>query len=94
MNVELLPEAQSDIRSTIAYYRTFSPALANTFMSSVSSTLLRLETFPQSGHLVGPATRRIVIKNFPYGIFYRVENETIFVLSVAHLKRKPRDWDA
>ena len=28
----------------------------------------------------------------PYGVIYRVETETIYVLAVMHLKRKPGYW--
>jgi plasmid stabilization system protein ParE len=38
--------------------------------------------------------RRLLLKNFPYAIFYRINGDAVVVVSVAHHKRKPRDWDA
>jgi hypothetical protein len=30
--------------------------------------------------------------NFPYGMIYRVRGETLYVVGVMHLKRKPGYW--
>jgi toxin ParE1/3/4 len=92
MRVELVPEAQSDIREAIAYYKTYSAGFASSFMSNVANALMQLETFPESGAVIDETVRRILIKIFPYGIFYRIHENTVFVLSVGHLRRKPRDW--
>jgi plasmid stabilization system protein ParE len=98
MNVELLPEVQSDIRGAVAYYRTHTSGLASSFMNNVAQSLLQLEAFPESGAGVARTSdkiiRRLLVKNFPYGIFYYTNEETVFVLSVAHVHRKPRDWNA
>lgn len=98
MNVELLPEAQNDIRGAVAYYRTHSSRLASSFMNNVAHALLQLETFPESGASVARSSdkiiRRLLVKNFPYSVLYYIGSEVVFVLSVAHVHRKPRDWNA
>jgi len=32
------------------------------------------------------------MRRFPYSIVYRVETEKVFVLAVAHLRRRPLYW--
>jgi hypothetical protein len=36
--------------------------------------------------------RRYLLQRFPYGLIYAVEGQTIFVVAVMHLKRKPGYW--
>lgn len=93
MRLELLPEAQQDVREIVAYYKTLSSDLSLSFMASVADTLTRLEVFPQSGMLVGTHIRRVLVKHFPYSVFIRLKKMFCLILSVAHIRRKPRDWD-
>ena len=36
--------------------------------------------------------RRVLVKRFPYGVYYLVEGEVLLVLAVAHSRRKPHYW--
>ena len=36
--------------------------------------------------------RRCLVRRFPYGIIYGIEEDTIVVVSFAHLHRKPFYW--
>lgn len=36
--------------------------------------------------------RRYLIPQFPYGLIYAVQVDTIYVAAVMHLKRKPGYW--
>jgi plasmid stabilization system protein ParE len=38
--------------------------------------------------------RRVVVRHFPYGDFYRIDPDQIAILAVYHSKRDPRGWQS
>ena len=38
--------------------------------------------------------RRAFMRRFPYGVFYRVEEDQIIVVGVFHARRDPKRWQA
>ena len=47
----------------------------------------------QSTALRGPKrTRRMLVKGFPFGIVYRVTDETVLIVAVADSRRRPEYW--
>jgi plasmid stabilization system protein ParE len=42
--------------------------------------------------LFGRRLRRLLVPRFPYGLLYRVEDERIFIVAVAHFSRRPGYW--
>jgi plasmid stabilization system protein ParE len=40
-----------------------------------------------------PRARRLVVEDFPFSVVYAlVDDDTIFVVAVAHQRRRPRYW--
>jgi toxin ParE1/3/4 len=37
--------------------------------------------------------RRCLVHRFPYGIIYAVEDDTIYVAAIMHLRRQPGYWE-
>jgi toxin ParE1/3/4 len=62
------------------------------FLSAVKQTVERISTHPEAGApLAGELRKRIVI-GFPYYIIYRVWEEYIYLVAVAHHSRRPGYW--
>ena len=49
---------------------------------------------PRRFPVVHRGTRRLLLKSFPYSIYYRVQSETVVVLAFFHGSRDPRLWQA
>ncbi len=47
---------------------------------------------PEAGERVGHEVRRKVLQRFPYSILYTAERWRVWVVAVAHHKRKPDYW--
>jgi len=60
-------------------------------MLSVEATLSRIRRNPKQFPIVDGNTRRALLKRFPYGVFYEIEESTIILTAVFHAKRNPRD---
>lgn len=95
MRTEFLPIAEKDLEEAFELYKALTSDLASTFtfMVEVSAALSQIEMLPKSGVLVGKAkTRRLLIKNFSFTLFYRIDTNIIIILSVGHVRRRPRKW--
>ncbi len=92
MKVAFLPLAQSELDDAFAWYEDQAVGLGYEFLDELDKSLRLIASFPKLQPLVGKQVRRCLINRFPYGIFFGVSTETIIVVAVAHLKRKPAYW--
>lgn len=54
--------------------------------------LKRLEQAPLLYTEVTPCVRRALLPRFPYGLFYAVRGDLVYVLAVLHDARNPSRW--
>jgi plasmid stabilization system protein ParE len=47
---------------------------------------------PEAGTPIRGAIRRWLIRRFPYSVIYREEESRIYILAVAHQRRRPEYW--
>jgi plasmid stabilization system protein ParE len=90
----IIPEAEADIAEARAWYEQQRPGLGEQLVLCVEDALDRIARLPELGTEVFPAVRRVLVRRFPYGIFYRVDPDQIAVIAVYHSKRDPRGWQA
>jgi plasmid stabilization system protein ParE len=36
--------------------------------------------------------RRVILRRFPYGVFYEIHGDEVVVLACFHSSRDPREW--
>ena len=48
--------------------------------------------FPLLGIRFQKIMRRCLLKRFPYGVIYHLDEQEILVIAIAHLHRKPEFW--
>jgi toxin ParE1/3/4 len=88
------PEAEADLAEAKAWYERKRKALGDEFVLCVEAALDHIRRFPAGATEVCPGVRRLVVRRFPYGVFYRVDPDQIAVLAFYHSKRDPRGWQA
>jgi hypothetical protein len=54
----------------------------------LDAAVQRLATNPEGS----PVVRRVRLRRFPYGLFYRVRPDALVVLACFHARRGPRRW--
>ena len=88
------PEARRELFEASSFYESESSGLGELFLDAVEAGLDRLAEHPRSGREIERSARRYLVRRFPYGLVYRLDasDEIIFVLAVAHLKRRPVYW--
>lgn len=88
----LTPEAEADVAEARSWYEEKREGLGEEFILCVEAGLAHIRRAPLGATEVVPGVRRVVVRRFPYGIFYRVDTDQIAVLAVYHSRRDPRVW--
>jgi plasmid stabilization system protein ParE len=57
------------------------------FLRAVDAALAQIAEYRESCPKFYRNTRRVQINRFPYSVYYRIENDSVVVLAVAHGKR-------
>jgi plasmid stabilization system protein ParE len=90
----ITPEAEGDLVDAKAWYDRKREVLGEQFVLCVEAALDHIRRVPAGAREVHPGVRRVVVRRFPYGIFYRVDSDQIAVIAVYHSKRDPRGWQS
>lgn len=88
----ITPEAEEDLADARSWYERKREGLGERFILCVEAALNHIHRAPLGATEVQPGIRRVVVRQFPYGVFYRVDPDQIAVLAVYHSKRDPRGW--
>jgi plasmid stabilization system protein ParE len=70
------------------------PGLGERFTAAVEEATARAVGFPLSGSPSHAKTRRMIVKGFPFSLFYRPEPDEIVIFAVAHHARSPFYWQS
>ena len=93
MNYILLPEADAEYWDAVGYYEKQTPGLGRKFDADFVDTMISACDFPLACPEVKPHVRRRLMNIFEYGIFYRIHQNSIVVIAIAHTHRKPDHWE-
>ena len=93
MKAEFHQTASEEIIETTAYYEGEVPGLGASFIAEVERIVEVLSDQPNIGQRVNEEFRRILLANFPYSLIYSIESERIWVIAVAHHRRRPGYWE-
>ncbi len=92
MNPEVIvrPEAERDIRDAHSWYANISPALSEQFLSAVDQAITAVLENPLAFQVLHRSLRRVLLRRFPYAMFFAAEESRIVVVGVLHQARDPR----
>jgi hypothetical protein len=95
MNYHFHPEALHEYYVAAQYYDDISTSLATGFVSQVENGINQILLYFQAWHPIEENVRRYLIKRFPFGSYYTIEeNKSIIIQAIMHLSRKPGYWKA
>jgi toxin ParE2 len=92
VNVRFLAPAQRELDDAVAWYNEQVIGLGLEFLDELDRAVRRVLAFPLSYPEIEPSIRRCRLARFPYGLIYGVDDETVVIVAVAHLHRRPRYW--
>jgi toxin ParE1/3/4 len=92
-NIIFHPEAEREFEYSAIYYESESKGLGSKFLLQVEKGLVHIVERPEAWPPLGSKRlRRYLLHYFPYAIVYKDDPETLFILAIMHLSRKPGYW--
>lgn len=86
------PEAREEIREARGFYEAHLEGLGLRFLEAAEGAAERISADPEAGSPFAGGFRKRRISAFPYNIIYRVWDDRIYFVAVAHHHRRPGYW--
>lgn len=84
--------ARADLADAFRWYEGQRAGLGSEFLAAVAVVLERIEENPMAHPMIRGATRRVLLRRFPYSVFYVVDPDLVAVTAIMHGRRDPRRW--
>jgi len=88
MNVVILEDAAEDLEAGAQFYESCATGVGDYFFDSILSDLDSLVLFA-GVHPTYFGYHRMLSKRFPFGIYYEVEGDVVYVYAILDLRRDP-----
>lgn len=88
MNIVILSDAEKDIAIAISFYEVQNQGLGKYFLDSILSDIESLHIYAGI-HIIISDYYRLLSKRFPFSIYYKVENKTIYIYAILDCRKKP-----
>jgi toxin ParE1/3/4 len=90
-------EADVEYRDAGRWYDAKSAGLGTEFFDEVDAAVRRILDSPRAGAPVPRVPRdlpirRLAVKRFPYHVVYMEATDVLWILAIAHDRRKPGFW--
>lgn len=84
-----LAGAEADVFELYARLETRGSSLADRFYLRLNEDLAQICQFPESAPTYHTRIRRLVMRGFPFGIFFTSEDQRILIQAVLDLRQSP-----
>lgn len=84
--------ARQEFLAEVLFYNEAQSGLGSRFAAAVEDAAARAVAFPFAGSPSVANTRRVILKGFPFSLFYRPDGGGIVIFAVCHHARKPGYW--
>ena len=91
-SILITPEAETDIEEAFRWYEEALRGLGAGFLECLEKGVESIRDNPEMFPIVYRNVRRLLVRRFPYGIFYIVSENLITILAVFHARRDPEEW--
>jgi plasmid stabilization system protein ParE len=92
LEVEFHPAAELELLEAEDWYARRSRTAARAFFHEVALVVESALAAPERWPLFLHDTRRVVFPRFPYSLIYRLRDQRLQVVAVAHQSRRPGYW--
>jgi plasmid stabilization system protein ParE len=87
------PLAKRDIRDARRWYQKISPLLGDDFLDALDQAVAVAKERPLAFQIVHRTFRRVLLRRFPYALFYHATEDRIVLVAVLHQARDPEILD-
>ena len=90
--VSITSAAEVDFTEALCWYAQHSQQAAENFESEFEQVLISIVADPHRFPKCDQRHQYCRMKRFPFQVIYRIDQDIITVIAVAHAKRKPGYW--
>jgi plasmid stabilization system protein ParE len=83
-----------EINAAYRRYEKEKEGLGEEFAECVQEQIAFLEMNPKIHGKVFKDVRKSVVRRFPFCIYYTIEGDRVYIISVFHTKQDPAKWQA
>lgn len=84
--------AEEELLNEIGYLELRSRGLGREFHAEIRRVEALIAQFPQAGREIKSGVRTYPLRKFRFSLVYRIDEDRIFVIAVAHQRRRPNYW--
>ena len=84
--------AAADQDEAAEWYEQESQILAQRFQTHLETTLQRIAESPRIFPFIDKKRQKALLQVFPYAVIFERRENSIWILAVAHAKRRPGYW--
>ena len=92
MTLAYHPFAERELLEAAEFYEQAAMGPGREFVDEFERLSALIAAYPDAGMGDSTDVRILHARRFPYSLIYDARGETIFVLAVAHQRRRPRYW--
>ena len=89
-----MPAARLEVIAAQDWYENEAQGLGARFLGEVDYQSGRIAANPLQFPVMLADVRRARLRRFPYGLFFRPQDDAIYVLACFHSSREPLVWQA
>lgn len=88
------PEAEVEIEFAAEWYESKRPGLGAEFMASLDAAFEAVLETPTASPRwrSNYPFRKYLLRRFPHVVFFKIEEDAVEIVAVAHAKRRPGYW--
>ena len=89
MKIQILDEAQADLREGVKFYEQQNVGLGTYFLDTIFSDIDSLILYA-GVHIKLNSYYRLLSKTFPYAVYYQIDRNIIKIYAVLDCRRNPK----
>jgi plasmid stabilization system protein ParE len=90
--VNIQPLAIADAEHAEGWYEAQRPGLGLEFILEIDVAIETVARFPEMYALQYRQTRRVLLRRFPYAMYFTFDNDVVEVFAILHLRRESAAW--
>jgi toxin ParE1/3/4 len=84
--------AREELAEGMRFYESKQRGLGQELLSCVEAAVEKARRHPTRYRKVHGDVRRVLVRRFPFGVFYLAEADRVVVLAIFHASRDPKEW--
>ena len=88
------PAAAADIEDAYDWYESQRAGLGDEFMAVLNTAVESISENPFAYPVIHRQTRRLLLRRFPYGLYFRLLDNHPIIIACMHGSRDPIQWQS